>query len=139
MARAARLVPATSSDASSIVRFGSWLITDITMLIMICRRRIFTASSWTSLPCAFSKGPSFRNRAGRASPAAIRLVRCAAFVLRCAHCERNCLGDAIHFSHYLETSYKLKDFTAEIAESSQSSQRKARLGVLCGNLCDLCG
>ena len=41
IAKAARFAPAASSEASSIVRFGSWLITDMTMLIMICRRRIF--------------------------------------------------------------------------------------------------
>src|SRR5438093_11228733 len=44
MASAARFAPATSSEASSNVKLGSWLITDMTMLIITCKRRIFLAS-----------------------------------------------------------------------------------------------
>src|SRR5512146_1967736 len=54
MARAARLAPATSSEASSTVMPGSWLMTDITMLIMVCRRRILrNSSSSASLNCGW--------------------------------------------------------------------------------------
>src|SRR6266446_2833264 len=49
MLSAARRAFAAISDASSSVRSGSWLITDITMLIMICRRRSLFASSTCSL------------------------------------------------------------------------------------------
>src|SRR5579862_2593059 len=58
MARAARLAPAASSEASSTVRLQSWLMTDITMLIMSCNRRIFLASSSFSLRCAESSARS---------------------------------------------------------------------------------
>src|SRR5581483_11108473 len=66
MASAARLVLATISEASSTVRFGSWLITDITMLIMIWSRRIFRAPSSRSVSCGcwlrsgISIGPPIR-------------------------------------------------------------------------------
>src|SRR5580698_1926164 len=45
MARAAFLLSATNSAAWSTVRLPSWLITDITMSIIICRRRILRCSS----------------------------------------------------------------------------------------------
>ena len=44
-AKAARRALAAISAASSTVRSGSWLMTDITMFIMTCRRRILRASS----------------------------------------------------------------------------------------------
>src|SRR5208282_3117005 len=49
MFSAARRALAAISAASSSVRSGSWLITDITMLIIICRRRSRRASSIPSL------------------------------------------------------------------------------------------
>jgi hypothetical protein len=42
---AGRLAPAASSEASSTVSVGSWLMTDETIPIMICRRRMRRASS----------------------------------------------------------------------------------------------
>src|ERR1700723_442576 len=45
MASAAFLLSATSSAAWSTVRLPSWLMTDITMSIIICRRRILRCSS----------------------------------------------------------------------------------------------
>ena len=45
IASAARRALAESSEASSMVTLGSRLITDMTMLIMTCRRLIFLASS----------------------------------------------------------------------------------------------
>src|SRR5271165_311740 len=45
MASAARLAPAASSEASCSERLGSWLITDVTIEIISCSRRIFLASS----------------------------------------------------------------------------------------------
>src|ERR1700746_1273298 len=45
---AARLALAISSEASSTVRLGSCPITDMTILIITCRRRIFLASSQVS-------------------------------------------------------------------------------------------
>src|ERR1700722_9400857 len=45
MARAAFLLSATNSAAWSTVRLPSWLITDITMSIIICSRRILRCSS----------------------------------------------------------------------------------------------
>ena len=47
MARAARLAPAQSSEAASTVRFGSWLMTDITMLTMITHRTTMAATVLT--------------------------------------------------------------------------------------------
>ena len=41
------------------VMIGHWLMTDITMLIITCKRRIFCASCRPSLACALSKGPPF--------------------------------------------------------------------------------
>src|SRR6266850_1450591 len=58
MARAARLALATSSEASSTLMF-SWLITDITMFIMICSRRILRFSSWVSALAEFRAGSSW--------------------------------------------------------------------------------
>src|SRR5271168_2055205 len=49
MASAARLAPAANSEASSTVRLGSWLITELTMLIITCRRLISRASSAESV------------------------------------------------------------------------------------------
>src|ERR1700677_595954 len=49
MASAARLAPAANSEASSTVRLGSWLITDETIPIITCRRRILRASSSDSV------------------------------------------------------------------------------------------
>src|SRR5438445_9219273 len=84
MARAARLVLAAISEASSMVRSGSWLMTDMTMLIMTCRRRIFLASSWASLrfpPCApcseFSMGPPNEDSARPAGYGRILIIGCA--------------------------------------------------------------
>src|SRR5579859_2011174 len=45
MAKAAFLLSATSSAACSTVKLPSWLITDITISIIICRRRILRCSS----------------------------------------------------------------------------------------------
>src|ERR1700691_2619003 len=66
MASAPLLGLAASSDASSTVRLGSWLITDITMLIMTCRRRMLRASCSCSLTlpvctarCGLSIAPRF--------------------------------------------------------------------------------
>jgi len=64
MASAARRAPAASSAASSTVSFGSWPITDITILIMTCRRRIFRASSVASMEASTRFGFSIVPRAG---------------------------------------------------------------------------
>src|SRR5277367_1380081 len=48
MVSAARRLSATISAASSTVIVSSWLMTDITMFIIICRRRILRCSSCNS-------------------------------------------------------------------------------------------
>src|ERR1035437_733475 len=56
MASAARLVLATSSEASSTVRSWSWLMTDITMFIITCRRRSLRRSNSCSCCSLLSCG-----------------------------------------------------------------------------------
>src|SRR6266478_8856547 len=89
MARAARFAPATSSEASSTVRFSSWLMTDMTILIISCRRRMFLASCSTSLSFegdsrALIRLPRPLYSRYQVSFDAL-LFRCAAEAGRCAH------------------------------------------------------
>ena len=133
MARAARLAPAASSEASSTVKSRSWLMTDMTILIMICSRRMFLVSCSFSVRCAENSARSqvlirppkclkTRGAPSFSMPAATR--RCAHAVgLFCRHSAANATSRECRTSVTRATRGTIRGFQAGLVRCSRLLSR----------------